>query len=136
MSLQWDFAVYGPNGAVIALIEAKRRLGTTRAWATEWRRAAAQQSAARASMLLIAPDRLYAWAPGAPQEAAPDRELDSRTFLGPYFRRAGMDPTAVDPTTFEDVVDWWLRDLLGGRVEPLPLELRLEGATLVREARA
>jgi hypothetical protein len=67
-------------------------------------------------ILLVAPDRIYAWRPGADASANPDWTLDARAWLAPYFNRLKIPVIEVDPHVFEAIVGLWLRDVVQGEL--------------------
>src|SRR5688572_12280752 len=75
----YDFVVYDSQGRLSALLEAKRRLGTNPSWAREWHEMVVEGMAQPpdAIIMLVAPDRSYAWRPGAAASANPDWTFDS-----------------------------------------------------------
>lgn len=109
----YDFAVYDSHGRLFALVEAKRRFGTTSSWAREWHSTAADRSgqSVDANIVLVAPDRVYVWRHGADNSAAPDLVLDAEPWLAPYFARLKIPVHEVDPRVFEQIVGLWLRDV-------------------------
>jgi hypothetical protein len=69
---------------------------------------------ADAHVVLITPDRIYAWRPGAAADASPDWALDAGPWLAPYFVRLKIPAAEVYPTVFDDIVGFWLGDLVRG----------------------
>jgi hypothetical protein len=67
-----------------------------------------------ASVVLVAPDRIYVWRPGAEQSAPPDSMFDAGPWLNPYFSRLKIDVKMVDPHVFEEIVGLWLQDIVHG----------------------
>ncbi|MCK6586720.1 MAG: hypothetical protein HUU21_12270 [Polyangiaceae bacterium] len=112
----YDFAVYDGQGRLSALVEAKRRFGTSPSWARKWRAAILEDMARppNTTTLLVAPDCIYVWRPGADASANPDWTLDARAVLAPYFARLKIAPTEVDPQVFEAIVGLWLWDVVQG----------------------
>ena len=69
-----------------------------------------------ANVVLVAPDRVYVWRPGAGESAAPDLVFDAGPWLAPYFERLKIPVHEVDPYVFEQIVGIWLRDVAEGRL--------------------
>jgi hypothetical protein len=109
----FDYSVYDPSGRRTVLVEVKRRMGTTRAWATELRgnMLARGRLPAADLFLLAVPDRLYIWKMDVPPDAPPTFEIDARPLFAPYFERVGVPPQQLEPVAFEMLVAWWLRDV-------------------------
>ncbi|MEP7122841.1 MAG: hypothetical protein ABJE95_18085 [Byssovorax sp.] len=110
---RYDFAVYDNYGRLSAVLEAKRRFGTKTSWAQAWHEALVENmdQPADASVVLVAPERIYAWRPGAGAAAEPDWVLDAEPWLRPYFSRLKIPVAEVHPHIFEQVVGMWLRDV-------------------------
>lgn len=108
-----DFAAYGPDHRLLAAVEAKRVLGTSVEWATKYRRnLVAHALLGEVPYLVVAtPDRIYIWKAPLPIDAEPTATLDGLAVFGPYYERVGVDATKIQPTAFELLVLWWLRDL-------------------------
>jgi predicted nucleic acid-binding protein len=124
MAYEFDFAALDPRGRVTLAIEAKAKRGTSAKWATEMRRiiAARSEHIGEPAFLLVTPDRLYVWPASVPPDAAPAASIDAETALGSYFARAGVpDDRVVSAQVFEDIVEWWLRDLVTGVSAPPPI---------------
>lgn len=117
-AFQYDFAVFDRTGRVAVLLEAKRRDATDPSWASEWHSMMVDRMAvpSEAQVVLIALDRLYGWRPGAGASAPPDWTADARELLKPYFDRLRIEPTAIEPRLFEEVVGLWLRDVAEGKM--------------------
>jgi hypothetical protein len=141
----FDFAVHDHTGRLTALVEARRRLGTSADWATQFRHnVLAHGPPPRADLfVLIVPDRLYIWQASAPADARPTYEVDARTLFAPYFQRIGVGPEQIEPMAFELLVAWWLEDLAREGMAPGTSELSrsglldaVSGARISREAAA
>lgn len=114
----YDFAVYDDHGRLSAVLEAKRRLGTDLAWARAWHATAVERMVqpVAANVVLVVPDRIYAWRPGAGPTADPDWSLDAEPWLEPYFTRLEIPVAEVDPKVFEAIVELWLQDVVQGQL--------------------
>ena len=128
--LRYDFAVYDRQGRAVAVVEAKRRLKIDAAWAREWyaSTAARMQLPREATVVLVSPDRVYAWRPGAEEAAEPDWTFEASPWFAPYFARLKIAPSEVDPRVFEEIVGLWLQDVVLGE---LPETSRAGGARSV-----
>ncbi|AUX21205.1 uncharacterized protein SOCEGT47_016840 [Sorangium cellulosum] len=115
-SFRYDFAVYDGQGRLSALLEAKRRFGTDSSWARSWHAMAAggKEPPADVNVVLVTPDRIYAWRPGAGAAANPDWILDAVSWFEPYFQRLQIPAAEVDPHVFEAIVGLWLHDVVQG----------------------
>lgn len=114
----YDFAVYDSHGQLFALVEAKRRFGTTPSWAREWHEIVMDRTdqAIEANVVLVAPDRVYVWRPGVDKSAPPDWAFEAAPWLAPYFERLKIPVNEVAPYVFEQIVGLWLRDIAEGRL--------------------
>jgi hypothetical protein len=100
------------------LLEVKRRFGTDSSWARAWHAIVVErvERTADANIVLVTPDRIYAWRPGAGVSANPDWTFDAEPWLAPYFARLKIPVTEVDPHVFEEIVGLWLRDIVRGEL--------------------
>lgn len=140
-----DFVVYDRDSRVGAVIEAKRRFGTSAAWATELRKNALTHGELTTAVrfVLLTPDKLYSWQPSQGPDDPPSCELEMASLFEPYFARVGTSPKSIEPGAFELLVSWWLEDLA---TSPTPesarllqdtgLPLVIDGARVVRQAAA
>lgn len=112
----YDFAVYDSRGQLSALVEVKRRFGTTPSWAREWHETMMDRThpTIDTNVVLVAPDRVYVWRPGADRSAPPDLIFQAEPWLAPYFARLKIPTREVDPQVFEQIVGLWLRDITQG----------------------
>ena len=69
-----------------------------------------------ANVLLVAPDRVHVWRPGADKSAPPDWSFDAGPWLDPYFTRLKIPAHEVAPHVFEQIVGLWLRDVADGEL--------------------
>lgn len=121
MTFPFDFATVDGAGRVSLAVEAKSKTGTDDRWARELRALIARRSRAfeSSAFLLVTPDRLYVWSPGAAPKAAPDSVVEGADVLRSYLARAGIGTARrIEARTFEDIVGWWLQDLATGVAEP------------------
>lgn len=111
---RYDFAVYDDHGRLSAVLEAKRRFGTDSSWARAWHKTLVENmdQPAGASVVLITPERIYAWRSGAGAAAEPDWVLDAVPWFAPYFTRLKIPVAEVHPHVFEQIVGMWLRDVV------------------------
>ncbi|MEO5731929.1 MAG: hypothetical protein ABI134_17280, partial [Byssovorax sp.] len=116
--VRYDFAVYDSQGRLSALVDAMRRFGRDSSWAVAWHAMAMERmdQPANANVVVIMPDRIYAWRPGAGASAAPDWTLDAGPLLAPYFARLKIPVAEVHPHVFEEIVASWLRDAVQGEM--------------------
>lgn len=122
MLLQTDFALFDRHRKLVALVEVKKKSGTTSAWAAEYRRNLLShgRDLGTADFFVIAtPDHLYVWqgAGSEPRIAEPTYVVDARPIFDRYFAKAGGSPDEIDAHTFEFVVGAWLSDLTLGRLD-------------------
>jgi hypothetical protein len=108
--------VYDSQGQLVVLVEAKRRFGTTPAWAREWHEIMMERAdrPINATVVLVVPDRAYVWRPGADNSAAPDVSFEAGPWFEPYFTRLQIPVREVAPHVFEQIVGLWLRDVVEG----------------------
>ena len=115
-----DFAVYGPDGRLALVVEAKRRSGASADWAAEFYRNLVGHGRLPMSpyFLLALADRLYLWRGETGDDAAaavqwaPDVEADARRSLGPFVESAGLGLDALSGRGLELVVLSWLESLV------------------------
>lgn len=69
-----------------------------------------------ANMVLVTPDRVYVWRPGADKSTPPDWTFDAGPWLDPYFTSLKIPAHEVDPHVFERIVWLWLQDVAEGRL--------------------
>lgn len=114
--LPCDFAVYDGHGQLLALVETKRRFGTTLSWAREWHEIVMERvdRPINATVVLVVPDRVYVWHQGADKSAFPDRSFEAGPWFEPYFTRLKIPAHEVAPHVFEQIVGLWLRDIVEG----------------------
>lgn len=67
-----------------------------------------------ATVVLVVPDRVFVWRPGAHKSAPPDRSFDAGPWFEPYFTRLKIPAREVAPHVFEQIVGLWLRDGVEG----------------------
>jgi hypothetical protein len=123
MPFRYDFAAIDTHDNLALLVEAKTTRGTDAAWAAEMRAIIGGRSTALASstLLIVTPDRLYMWPPGAPLDAPPAETLDTEDVLRTHFERAGVRADRrMHPDVFEDLVGWWLHEVATGVASPPP----------------
>ena len=115
---QYDFAVYDSQGRLAALLEVKRRFGTDPSWARAWHAIIMERMArpVDATVVMVTPDRIYAWRPGADASANPDWTFDAWPWFAPYFTRLKIPASEVAPSVFEKIVGLWLRDVVEGKL--------------------
>jgi hypothetical protein len=113
---RYDFAVYDDHGRLSAVLEAKRRFGTSSSSARAWHSTLIENmdQPADATVVLITPEHIYGWRPGAGAAAEPDWTLDAAPLLAPYFARLKIPVGEVHPHVFEQIVGMWLRDVVQG----------------------
>ncbi len=113
--MQSDITALGSGGQTVLMVEVKTRSGTSRDWASMYRRnLAAHGYFPKVPFFLIAtPEHFYLWkdAPGAAVLVGSDYDVDAREFLDPYYRRSNLDPRIVIPAAFELIVATWLADV-------------------------
>lgn len=118
MTAKSDLVLYDRHGQLAALVIIKNKRGTTRDWATQFRRniLASEALPPVPFLLIVTPDRLYLWrgAGNEPVLVPPTYEGDPSPMIEPYFRRSRVDPGQVSSLVFEFIVDAWLSDLIRG----------------------
>jgi hypothetical protein len=114
----YDFAIYDDLGRLSALLMAKRRFGTDASSAQRWHEGVVEsiERPAATRVVLVTPDRIYAWPPGADAAADPDWVLDAAPWFAPYFTRLKIPAAEVHPPIFEWIVGMWLRDVAQGEL--------------------
>jgi hypothetical protein len=102
------------------MVEAKAVTGTSREWASLYRRnLAANGFLPKVPYFLIAtPNQFYLWKnpPDTGVAIEPDYEVDAMALLEPYYKRSNIDPCTVMGSAFELIVAAWLHDLQEGTV--------------------
>ena len=86
-----DLALYDRDGQLAALADLRRKLGTSRQWASELRRNILAHGGFPTVkfFLVVTPDRLYVWkdAGAEPRLVKPTYEIDARPLLEGESRR-------------------------------------------------
>jgi hypothetical protein len=113
----FDFALFGRDQRLVAVVEAKSKKNTSAAWAVQLRRnmlAHGHASLRSDYFFIVTPDWLYVWQGAAdePTVRQPSFAVDARPLFAPYFERAGVSPDGASPQAFELVVAAWLGDLV------------------------
>lgn len=119
MTLPFDFTIVDEAGRASLVVEVKSKTGTDDSWARDLRNLIANRwpGLQSSAFLLVTPDRLYAWSKGAAPESVVD--VDAADVLRSYLARADIKTDQrIEARTFEDVVGWWLQDLVSGVTEP------------------
>ena len=115
-STRADLAVLNRVGELILLVEIKNRLGTTKAWATAYRRNLIGDGfLPNVPFFLIAtPDHFYVWkdAPLTAELREPDYDLNPSAFLTSLPAEIRSLPIFARTHWFEYTVKAWLADLL------------------------
>ncbi|NOK36647.1 hypothetical protein HMI49_25905 [Corallococcus exercitus] len=119
---RFDFAVYDSAGRLRAQIEAKANPRATRSWAKQfWNDLEEMERRPSAGLfVLITPLRLFIWNVSKVKSGTPTRTIDAEELLAPYFTRAEILPTEINPAAFEMLVSWWLHDLVSLRTNKQP----------------
>ena len=111
-----DLALFNSHGQLIAIVEIKSKIGTSRKWATLTRRniVAHGNIGDAPYFLLVTPDRLYIWkeAGADPTPIEPTHEADTTAELAPYFLSSGVNPAGVSGHAFELIVGAWFGDVM------------------------
>ena len=122
MSSYADLALYNQHGQLTDLVEIKNKLGTSRAWATQFRRNRLAHGGHDNAdfFLLVTPDRLYLWknADATDPLVSPTYEVNAQLFFAPYCTSAGVDMRSISNHAFELVVAAWLSDLIRSNEQP------------------
>jgi hypothetical protein len=127
--MSYDFAAYDKDGRLSVVVEAKRRLRTDAAWATELRRNIfAHEAVPQAVFMVVVPDKVYVWNAVAREQDKPI-EIDASSIFAPYFEQTGISPDTIEPQAFEQLVSWWLNDL--ARMDPVAIDRRLRESGIV-----
>lgn len=111
---QADFAVFGHDGQLAAIAEAKRKPNADRRWATAWFRnyRAHQGSSGPPFVLLATPEKIYVWKESSETSSPePTAVTDARSLFAPYLRPSNLDPRDLSSFAFELIVGAWLSDL-------------------------
>lgn len=111
---QADFAVFGQDGRLAAIAEAKKKPHFGPGWATAWFRnyQAHQTSSAPPFVILATPEKVYLWKlPAETPSAEPTAVADARRLFASYLQRSTLDPAELSSQAFELVVGAWLNDL-------------------------
>lgn len=119
-----DLTLFDAHGQIAALVEVKKKVGTTPEWAAEFRRnILAHGGFPRAEFfLIVTPDHIYLWrgAGVEPVVVPPTAVLPAESALAPYLERmrAGID--VMSGSGFAGVVGIWLEDLAWAETRSLP----------------
>lgn len=103
--MAFDFAIYGKDGGLAVVAEAKSRNQTSATWAERWRQSFAASQAP--FVLLIAKDHVYIWRTGM---AASAHVFDTGKLMAKLLKRTHLQLQTLDPLTFELLVGSWLSE--------------------------
>jgi hypothetical protein len=121
---QADFAVFGPDGQLAAIAEAKKKPHVGATWAAAWLRnfLAHQQTAAPPFVILATPETVYLWK--RPSHASPSEPiaLDARRLFAAYLPPSATSAADLSGRAFEFIVGAWLDDLSNHFWQPSALE--------------
>jgi hypothetical protein len=122
-----DLALYDRLGQLVALVLVKNIRGTTKDWASEYRRNLREDTEwpRLDFFLLVTPDHLYLWkeAEISPEAGlVPPEVIDTEPLLGPYFDRMRTARQRLSGPAFDFLVTSWLRELMGFGTEYGPLD--------------
>src|SRR5260221_7188043 len=107
-----DYAVFGRNGQLAVVVEAKNKRQVTSAWAAAWfRNYLADRRTAPPFVVLATPSRVYVWNTVKASSGTPAAETDARRLFSAYLSSSITDPTKLSGAGLELVVGAWLRDL-------------------------
>ncbi len=113
MSSKADFSVYDQRGQLAAIAEAKKKVGTNRAWAAQWAKNYLSHSHVPSYLLLVTPDKLYLWENPAAGAGEPNpRVANAREVFQMYLERAERSTDELSGEAFELLVGTWLSDIL------------------------
>lgn len=114
MSIPTDVALYDSGGQLVAFVQFCNKRGTSRAWATEFRRNILAHGGFPQArfFLFITPDRIYLWknAASAGPEVEPDFEIDAIPIFKPYLKR--LRRKVISSEAFELLASGWLSELI------------------------
>lgn len=110
---QADFAVFGRDGQLAAIAEAKMKPDIGAGWAAAWLRnyLGHQMSAAPPFVILATPDKVYIWKEPSGQSLEPTAVTDARRLFGSYLPPSAASASDLSSRAFEFVVGAWLNDL-------------------------
>lgn len=111
--MRYDVAAYGPNGGLVAVIQARPRTGTNKEWAAKFRANLFTDVGAPDGryFVIVTIDRLYLWMEDTPHDAPPTFEVDALPILGPYYARIGASAETMGSLEFDSLMMWWLSDV-------------------------
>ena len=120
-----DIAIYGRDGGLKLLVEAKSKREKSREWAARLRRNMyAHGQLPRVPYFLVAlPDRFYLWRDMTEPQALvdPQYSVDPTSVLRPYFDRAHTSSQTVTEIGLELAVSAWLEKLANSPNQPASL---------------
>lgn len=120
-----DIAIYGRDGGLKMLVEAKSKREKSRGWAARLRHNMyAHGQLPRVPYFLVAlPDRFYLWRDMADPQALvdPQYSVDPTSVLRPYFDRAHTSSQTVTETGLELAVSAWLEKMANSPNQPASL---------------
>jgi len=117
---QPDITVFDSSGQTVLIAEVKARTGTSKEWASMYRRNLTAHGFLRKVpyFLIATPDHFYLWKnpPDTSVAIEPDYDVETTELLAPYYQRSNIDPRTVIGRAFELIVAAWLHDLQWGSV--------------------
>jgi hypothetical protein len=117
---QVDFRIHDAEGRLLAVAEAKRRVGVDRRWAEETKGLLLSGRLAPARFfLLITVDRIFLWDERDRPESPV--EIDAGPLFAELFERSNTRPEEISPEVFELFAHVWLREFFRNReLQALP----------------
>jgi hypothetical protein len=111
-----DFAIYGRDGQLLAVVEVKSRRVSTTVWAREFRHnLLVGPGLPKAVFVLATPFEVYVWDAGVEEDEPPTWSVAGEVVFGPYLAAAGVKVDQfIDPVVFEMIVARWLDDVVRG----------------------
>lgn len=111
-----DIAVYGKDKSLQLLVEVKSRHGTSRNWAAKMRRNMYAHGLLPETrfFLLALSDKFYLWKDAGTliEAVEPNYEINSLSFLEPYYRKANISPSNISEASLELIVTSWLTQII------------------------
>jgi len=112
----WDLAVDNRNGQLALVVEVKRKINVSSAWAAELRcNLLANGTFPQIPyFLMVFPDKFYLWsnAEAHQEQSEPTYTIDASPILQPYLERAGVTSDQVSGDSLELIVASWLGEII------------------------
>jgi hypothetical protein len=112
----WNLAVDNRNGQLALVVEVKRKINVSSAWAAELRCNLLRHGTFPKIpyFLMVFLDKFYLWsnAEACQEQSEPTYTIDASSILQPYLERAGVTSDQISGASLELIVASWLGEII------------------------